>query len=143
MVGDAGRIRQIVTNLVGNAVKFTDKGEVIVQVDCAEADHPSGNDDDCLLHFSVRDTGIGIPADKQERIFERFTQADASTTRNYGGTGLGLTISKHFCTMLGGDITVTSEPGKGSTFSLLFPLRDAIQDERPGNVGAFYEQRTE
>ncbi|MBP8979648.1 MAG: PAS domain S-box protein [Syntrophobacterales bacterium] len=116
LLGDAPRLQQVLINLIGNAVKFTDKGEVIVQVDCAEADRPSGKDNECLLHFSVRDTGIGIPADKQERIFERFTQADASTTKKYGGTGLGLTISRQLVELMGGRIWLESEFGRGSVF---------------------------
>jgi len=116
LLGDAARLQQVLINLVGNAVKFTETGEIIVKVDCAASDGPHGKDDDCLLHFSVRDTGIGIPADKQERIFERFTQADASTTKKYGGTGLGLTISRQLVELMGGRIWLESEFGRGSVF---------------------------
>jgi len=111
VVGDATRIRQIIINLVGNAVKFTDRGEVVVRV-TAE----SFGEDCAVLHFSVSDTGIGITADKQTVIFEAFSQADATTTRRYGGTGLGLTICSRLVQMMQGRIWVDSEVGKGSTF---------------------------
>src|SRR5215469_15781256 len=104
VVGDAGRLRQVLTNLIGNAIKFTDCGEVVVRVELAERDASSA-----LLAFEVIDTGIGIPAEKREHIFEAFAQADSSTTRRYGGTGLGLSIAKHFCQMMGGSIEVISE----------------------------------
>jgi CheY-like chemotaxis protein/HPt (histidine-containing phosphotransfer) domain-containing protein/anti-sigma regulatory factor (Ser/Thr protein kinase) len=106
---DAVRLRQIVTNLVGNALKFTEKGGVKVVL--ALRGH--------ALHVDVHDSGIGIPADKLESIFEPFTQAESSTTRRFGGTGLGLTISRNFARALGGDITVTSELGKGSVFHVV------------------------
>ena len=109
--GDATRTRQVLVNLVGNAVKFTAAGEVSVEVSRGE---PEG--DGIYLRFSVRDTGIGIPADKQELIFDAFAQADGSTTRNFGGTGLGLTISQRLAKAMGGGIRVESEPGKGSLF---------------------------
>jgi len=111
LIGDAGRLRQILTNLIGNAVKFTERGEVGVRayaVDCYKSS--------VLIAFEVVDTGIGIPAEKRRHIFEPFAQADSSTTRRYGGTGLGLSIAKHFCEMLGGSIEVSSEPGGGSKF---------------------------
>jgi signal transduction histidine kinase/CheY-like chemotaxis protein/HPt (histidine-containing phosphotransfer) domain-containing protein len=111
LVGDPGRLRQIVVNLVGNAVKFTEKGEVVVSA--AVADEAPGK---VCLQISVRDTGIGIPADKLQSIFEPFVQADGSTTRKYGGTGLGLTISTRLVELMGGRIWVESEIGQGSTF---------------------------
>ncbi len=109
--GDAGRIRQVVINLVGNALKFTDAGHVLIEVECLER---AGGD--ALMRLSVQDTGSGIPAAKTDLIFEKFTQADASTKRKYGGTGLGLAISKKLVELMGGTIGLTSEPDLGSTF---------------------------
>ncbi|MDH4120555.1 MAG: ATP-binding protein [Deltaproteobacteria bacterium] len=110
LVGDPGRLRQIISNLVGNAIKFTDRGGVFLQVAAPDPDEPG------LLRFSVKDTGIGIPEDKQQAIFERFTQSDSSITRRYGGTGLGLSISQRFVELMGGKIWVSSRPEEGSTF---------------------------
>ena len=111
------RLRQILVNLVGNAIKFTDDGEVAVRVDLAERQN-----DAVQLRFQVRDTGIGIPADKQEEIFRAFTQADSSVTRRYGGTGLGLSISTRLVQMMGGQIELESEVGKGSVFQFTVRL---------------------
>jgi protein-histidine pros-kinase len=111
VVGDPTRLRQIVTNLVGNALKFTERGEVALQVT-----KESENGANCTVHFMVRDTGIGIPQDKQAVIFQAFSQADNSTTRKFGGTGLGLSISSRLVEMMGGRIWVESEVGQGSKF---------------------------
>ncbi len=111
LIGDPGRIRQVLVNLVGNAIKFTDRGEIFVSV-AAESEQ----EDKVCLRVSVADTGMGIPLDRQEKIFEAFSQADGSTTRKFGGTGLGLTISTRLVGMMGGRIWVQSELGKGSTF---------------------------
>jgi two-component system sensor histidine kinase/response regulator len=111
VVGDPARLRQILVNLVGNAVKFTEQGEILVGVGLESTERDAG-----ILHFTVRDTGIGIPPEKQQRIFDAFVQADASTTRRYGGTGLGLAISARLAELMGGRIWVESEPGRGSTF---------------------------
>src|SRR3984893_9401935 len=109
--GDPTRIRQIVINLLGNAIKFTSEGEVVIQVEIQDE-----SEDEVVLHFAVRDTGIGVPLEKQQLIFEAFTQTDSSTTRKYGGTGLGLAISSRLVDRMGGKIWVESEPGRGSTF---------------------------
>jgi signal transduction histidine kinase len=111
LIGDEVRIRQIVTNLVGNAIKFTDQGNVEVRVKCLE--RGAGR---ATMHLSVTDTGIGIPADKLNLIFEKFTQADGSMTRRFGGTGLGLTIVKQLVEVMGGSVGVESREGHGSTF---------------------------
>jgi len=113
LVGDPLRLRQVIVNLLGNAVKFTSDGGIVLSVSVARPDCGSGT---TLIRFSVTDTGIGISSDKTDTIFNAFTQADSSTTRNYGGTGLGLTIVKRLVEMYRGAITVNSEVGKGSTF---------------------------
>jgi signal transduction histidine kinase/DNA-binding response OmpR family regulator len=121
--GDYGRLRQILTNMADNAVKFTSKGDISVLASLA-----SETGSEVMIRFSVKDTGIGIAVDKKAGLFEKFTQADASTTRKYGGTGLGLAISKQLVEMMGGEIGVNSEEGKGSEF--WFMLRLAKQAER-------------
>ena len=121
--GDPGRLRQVLINLAGNAVKFTSKGEIVVRAGLV-----SETDDAAWIRFSVKDTGIGIPVDKQETMFQKFTQADASTTRKYGGTGLGLAIAKQITEIMGGEIGVVSEEGRGS--ELWFTTRFAKQAER-------------
>jgi PAS domain S-box-containing protein len=154
IVGDPGRLRQIIVNLVGNAIKFTDRGEVIVDVEVVEENaegkrqtadgrtdsafslQPSAIEgvdprSSILLHFSVRDTGIGIPPEQKGAIFEAFTQVDRSTTRKYGGTGLGLTISTQLAKMMGGRMWVDSQVGVGSTFH--FSARFGISSEVPGS----------
>lgn len=127
LMGDPVRLRQVLVNLLGNAMKFTEAGEILLDVSMAPS--TSGDDDrkKAELIFSVIDTGIGIPADKIKDIFERFTQADSSTTRKYGGTGLGLTISKSLVDLMGGKIAVESEEGKGSIFFFTIPF--ALQTE--------------
>jgi PAS domain S-box-containing protein len=113
--GDAGKLRQVLLNLTGNAVKFTDAGEVVVTVE--PAPDPADPPDAVRLRFAVADTGIGIPADRQAGVFRPFEQADGSTTRKYGGSGLGLTIAARLAELMGGRVGVVSAPGRGSTFS--------------------------
>jgi two-component system sensor histidine kinase/response regulator len=120
VLGDPGRIRQIIVNLVGNSIKFTERGEILLSVTQEEE-----SSDAVLLHVAVKDTGIGIPVDKQEQVFEAFSQADGTMARRYGGTGLGLTICTRLVALMGGRIWVESQPGQGSTFH--FTLRLGIQ----------------
>lgn len=124
---DYGRLRQVLVNLIGNSIKFTERGEVGVTVELESRTAKKAR-----LKFSVYDTGIGIPQEKQERVFEAFAQADGSTTRVYGGTGLGLSISRRIVRMMGGDISIRSEVGQGSTFS--FTIELPVIDETTPDV---------
>jgi len=128
ILADATRLRQILVNLLSNAIKFTHHGEVVVTVSATPR-----ADGGYRLVFAVRDTGIGIPPERQGDIFHSFTQVDASTTRKYGGTGLGLTISRQLARMMGGDLTVDSAPGRGSTFSAEI-VADAFDDQLAEHV---------
>ncbi len=129
--GDPGRLRQVTTNLLGNAVKFTDRGEVTL-----EASVLAETEARATIRIAVRDTGIGIPIERHTAIFESFTQADGSMTRRYGGTGLGLTISRQLVMLMGGKLGVESEPGRGSTFWIEIPL------EKPTVSGTRLELRS-
>ena len=131
LVGDAGGLRQVLVNLVGNAIKFTEHGEIVLNVEL-ESEH----DESVVLHCSVGDSGIGIPAEKQEMIFQAFAQADASTSRKFGGTGLGLAIASWLIKMMGGRIWVESEVGKGSTFHFTAEL-GRIPDHDPSRASSF------
>jgi len=128
--GDPGRIRQVLVNLAGNAIKFTERGEVVLAVRSLAEDAGSAP-----LRFSVRDTGIGIPPERQAAIFESFTQADGGTLRRYGGTGLGLTISRQLVELMGGQVTLESEPGRGSTFWFDLRLEEAESTAPPAEQG--------
>ncbi|HEY1083538.1 MAG TPA: ATP-binding protein [Prosthecobacter sp.] len=125
-MGDFQRIKQVLVNLVGNAIKFTEKGEILILA--RQVARKTSQGESSHLHFSVRDTGIGISSDKIGTLFQAFTQADSSTTRKYGGTGLGLAICRKLCRLMGGEISVISEEGHGSDFFFELPLRIA-QDE--------------
>jgi len=132
VIGDLTRLRQVLVNLLGNAIKFTARGEVVAQVRILSS--PEENSErPWHLHFSVRDTGIGIPVDRLARLFRPFTQADASTTRHYGGTGLGLAISKRLVELMGGKMWAESVPGKGSTFHFTLPFR-AMPQTKPSRL---------
>jgi two-component system sensor histidine kinase/response regulator len=126
LIGDASRLRQVLLNLVGNAIKFTEAGEVVLTV---EANSEAVHDEEAIIRFAVTDTGIGIPHEKQATIFRAFEQEDSSTTRRYGGTGLGLTIAARLVNLMGGTITLESEPRRGSTFA--FTARFGRQPHRP------------
>jgi PAS domain S-box-containing protein len=127
VVGDSGRVRQVLINLIGNAVKFTERGEIVLRVALLSSD-PQG----MLLAFSIHDTGVGIPPEKQKLIFEAFSQQDSSTTRKYGGTGLGLTISSRLVEIMGGSIRVESQVGIGSTFT--FTVRAGKTNQSTGHT---------
>ena len=128
IVGDATRLKQALGNLLANAVKFTEAGEVVLAVTAEDA-----GGDLRRVRFSVRDTGIGIPAERMHRLFESFSQVDASTTRRYGGTGLGLAISKRLADLMGGSLSVESEERRGSTFRFEIVAREAAAPPRPGH----------
>ncbi len=117
MTADCIKVRQCLLNLLSNAAKFTDSGEIVAR---AERERTRGKD---WILLSVRDTGIGISKQQMEKLFQPFTQADASTTRKYGGTGLGLSLTRRYCRLMGGDVTVVSNPGQGSTFTLKLPAK--------------------
>jgi len=138
LIGDPLRIGQILLNLTNNAIKFTEQGEIVISTELL-----SKNKDQAILQFTVRDTGIGMTAEQAAKLFQPFTQADTSTTRKYGGTGLGLTISKRLVEMMGGDIRVESEPGKGSTFifSAVFGLAAQEIEKRSHLVGTLKGMR--
>jgi CheY-like chemotaxis protein/HPt (histidine-containing phosphotransfer) domain-containing protein len=129
VIGDITRVRQVLVNLVGNGVKFTDRGEVVTSVRILSGPAAPGGRDPWLVHFSVHDSGIGIPVDRLSRLFKTFSQADSSTSRHYGGTGLGLAISKSLVEMMGGKMWVESIPQKGSTFHFTLPLHAAPEPQ--------------
>ncbi len=128
---DHGRLRQILNNLVGNAIKFTEHGGIEVSVECSPgAPHPNGLNRDVRLHFTIRDTGIGIPPEKIDQLFRPFSQVDTSAKRRRGGTGLGLIIAKRLCERMGGAISVESRVGEGSTFYFAIQADYTIGDSR-------------
>jgi CheY-like chemotaxis protein len=120
LIGDPNRLRQVLVNLLGNAVKFTEQGEIYIEVSSG-----ASSDGGVVLHFTIRDSGIGIPDDKVATIFDNFAQGDSSTTRKYGGSGLGLAICRRLVNLMGGEISVESQMGKGSTFT--FSIRSELQ----------------
>ncbi|MEO6569703.1 MAG: response regulator [Opitutaceae bacterium] len=132
--GDATRLRQILVNLLGNAVKFTERGEVVLTLHAETLSNSTAGSAPVRLHFAVRDTGIGIPAEGLARLFQSFSQVDASTTRRYGGTGLGLAISQRLVQQMGGELTVESEVGRGSTFRFSVVVEAVAPKERPRPV---------
>ena len=138
VIGDVTRLRQILLNLLSNSIKFTDKGEVEVAVFGQIRDHY-----EYQLHFSVRDTGMGIPPDRQDKIFQSFTQVDATTTRRFGGTGLGLAISKQLCELMGGTMWIESSgvQGEGSTFHFTIVAELSVEKQTPGDFSALAGKR--
>lgn len=128
--GDPKKLTQILINLIGNAIKFTHEGSIAVS--CKLINHEQGKS---VVEFTVKDTGIGIPEDKQESIFERFTQADTDTTRKYGGSGLGLSIARQLVTLLGGTLSLQSEPDKGTEFSFTLPFHSVSKESADKNTG--------
>jgi CheY-like chemotaxis protein len=126
VVGDAGRVRQVLRNLLGNAIKFTHQGQITIEASCRERSAAEAR-----ILVAIRDTGIGIPADKLDQLFEHFSQADTSSTRRYGGTGLGLAITRRLVELMGGEIGVESEEGVGSTFWFSLPFRTEPPREAP------------
>jgi PAS domain S-box-containing protein len=128
--GDPVRLRQIIMNLIGNAEKFTHEGHILLKLSCT-----NGNGGNSVLHIEVSDTGIGIPADRLDRLFKSFSQVDSSTTRHYGGTGLGLSIVKQLVKLMGGEVRVESEVGKGSKFSVTLPASSPRDQGVPSPLG--------
>jgi adenylate cyclase len=132
---DPMRLRQILLNLLSNACKFTERGQVSLSV------RRTGIDGGCWIEFAVADTGIGMTPEQIAKLFEEFSQAEASTARQYGGTGLGLAITRKLCRMMGGDVTVTSELGKGSVFTIRLPAEaaaaasEAVGEAKPARIG--------
>ena len=125
ITGDVTRLRQILMNLVGNAIKFTDDGEILISVSSEELEFNKHK-----ISFSVKDTGIGIPKDKMDRLFKPFSQVDSSTSRHYGGTGLGLIISQRLTTLMNGNMSVQSEEGKGTTFFFDIIVESLIDESK-------------
>jgi len=135
MRSDQTRVRQVLLNLLSNASKFTEHGTITLAV----ARNDDGGEDEGSVTIRVSDTGIGMTPEQLGRLFEAFTQAEASTSNRYGGTGLGLAISRRFCRMMGGDVTVESTPGEGSTFTVTLPLRTQSAEEEPASAPAVPE----
>jgi signal transduction histidine kinase len=130
--GDSGKLRQILFNLLSNACKFTENGEIVLRVECFIVSSDTSKPSTPLseLHFRISDTGIGMSAEQVARLFQPFTQADASTTRKYGGTGLGLALTQQFCRLMGGSISVESTPDVGSTFTVVLPYKTSANEAR-------------